>query len=76
MTKKQKILKLLAEKTWHNNSTWFSKEDFERMRFDSSYEYGDKYNDIIYTKRVLQKEGYRTLVGLNLSIYRKDGNDT
>jgi len=73
MNKKQKILKQLEGKTWHNGSTTFTKDDFIAIDLDSSYELGETYNDVIYTRRILQKEGYKVLMGTyGLYLHNKD----
>lgn len=73
MTKKQKILNKLSEKTWFRGMTQFIMSDFEQMGFATTVEYGEKYGDIIYTRRVLQKAGYKVLLGsYSLCIYSKE----
>lgn len=54
LSKKDKILKMLESKHWLNDSCCFTSDDFRRMDMHSTVEYREKYNDVIYARKVLQ----------------------
>jgi len=63
MTKKDKILKIFNSKKFNNGWKIFTYEDFFNEGLAPTIEYGQSYCDVIYAKRILQKMGYRVLIG-------------
>lgn len=63
MTKKEKILNKLSEKQWYKGATTLTYEDFKDMNMCPTIEYGERYCDVIYARRIIQKEGYKVLLG-------------
>lgn len=76
MTKKDKIIKLFNDAEWVDGIggiRWkiISYDDFSKAGFAPSWEYGEKYNDVIYAKRIIEKLGYSVTIGTNFNVNEK-----
>lgn len=75
MTKKEKILKLFEDADWLDIAgTWvkiIGYDDFLGIGLNQTIEYGEKYCDVIYARRIIQSMGYRVLIATNFNIYKK-----
>ena len=71
MTKKDKILLIFSEKNWHDGVKILTYEDFQSEGLCPTMEYGEKYNDIIYARRIFQQMGYSVSIGSAMYIRQK-----
>jgi len=70
-TKKQKIIDIFNSKEWINNVKIITGEDFDNVGLSDCIEFGTKYNNIIYAKRILKKMGYNVNIGHSMYINKK-----
>ena len=70
-TKKSKIIKMFNSKEFQNGWKCFTKEDFYNFDLSGTVEYGEKYSDVEYAKRVIKKMGYAVTVGVVLHVNEK-----
>jgi hypothetical protein len=63
MTKKEKILKLFNDAEWLPSGSGkrckiIDGEEFYKIGLAATHEYGEKYNDLVYARRIFKKMGY------------------
>ena len=73
--KKQRVLDMFNAKEWHTSLggeivKFFTYQDFIDADFAPTIEYGQKYCDVIYAKRVIQELGHRVLISSGFFIYK------
>lgn len=49
-------------------------EDFFKNGLQPTLEYGEKYSDVVYAKRILQGMGYKVLVGMSFHVFDRPHN--
>lgn len=62
-TKKQIIIDLVNSLEWSEGTKYISQQDLRKFKLKATIEYGEKWTDIHYLKKVLTKIGYRVLIG-------------
>lgn len=76
-SKKGKILKMFDELEWLSHISGgrckiIGGEDLEKAGLHQTWEYGEKYNDIVYLLRIFKKMGYMAVVGHSIYITEKN----
>lgn len=78
MSKKDVILKMFNDSEWVIQTTFRFKtityDDFMKNGLSPTIEYGEKYCDVIYAKRIFKSMGFSVSIGTN--IYINDLNVT
>lgn len=71
MSKKDKILEMFNSIEWQKTAQGYSKiftnESFRSRGLCGTVEYGEKYCDVIYARRIFQKMGFK--VGIGMAFY-------
>lgn len=72
-TKKERILEMFNNAEWHQSNSYAAKtltyEDFQNADLAPSFEYQEKYCDVIYARQIFKKMGYGVGIGMAFHIY-------
>lgn len=72
MTKKQAIKNMINEApSFKDGSKTINRDLFHKHGLHGRWEYGEKWNDVIYTMRVAKEMGYTSGCGLCLHLFKK-----
>lgn len=76
MTKKEKILKIFNNAVWIDSLSGAKTKiitytDFRDAGLSPTTEVGEKYNDVIYARQLLNKMGYKVLIGIGFHVFSK-----
>lgn len=75
MTKKQKIIALFNCVEWIESPSGettkiITYEHFRNAGLRSTIEYGEKYSDVVYARRIIQSMGHRVIVGTAFNVWK------